>query len=122
MYLTQLKGLTSIDEATKKSYTDELLKAAKSALAANKELERRQKLLDSVGVEGSLVFELTKDGSEIIQKIDGKDSKGKYKKVKVADVVDNKVELVEGYKGAKAVDEEVDLPKKKLKDKCNQKK
>ena len=44
------------------------------------------------------MFELTKDGSEIIQKITGKDSKGKYKKVKVADVVDNKVELVEGAK------------------------
>lgn len=93
------KKLTSIDESTKKAYTDELLKAAKYALSANKELERRQKLLDSVDAEGSLVFELTKDGSEIIQKIDGKDSEGKYKKTKIADVVDNKVVLIEGYKG-----------------------
>lgn len=88
------KKLTSIDEATKKAYTDELLKAAKSALSANKELERRQELLDSVDAEGSLVFEVTKDGSEIIQKIDGKDSEGKYKKTKIADIVDGKVVLV----------------------------
>ena len=61
------------------------------------------------------MFELTKDGSEIIQKIDGKDSKGKWKKVKVADVVDNKVELVEGYKGAKSVDEETTPAKEEVK-------
>lgn len=96
--LTTAKKLKSVDEATKKAYIAELTKAAKAAVSSSKELERRQKILNSIEDEGSYAFELTKDGSEIIQKITGKDAKGKYTKVKYADIVDNKLVKVESKK------------------------
>ena len=96
--LATAKKLKSVDEVTKKAYIAELTKAAKAAVSSSKELERRQKILDSIEDEGSYAFELSKDGSEIIQKITGKDAKGKYTKVKYADIVDNKLVKVESKK------------------------
>lgn len=96
--LTTAKKLKSVDESTKKAYIAELTKAAKAAVSSSKELERRQKILNSIEDEGSYAFELTKDGSEIVQKITGKDAKGKYTKVKYADIVDNKLVKVEAKK------------------------
>ncbi len=89
--LKTAQGLKSVDETTRKAYEDELKAAEKVALEANKELTRRKAILDSITEKGTFVFQVNTDGSETIQKVTGKDSEGKFQKVKFADVIDDKV-------------------------------
>lgn len=84
------QSLKSVSKETKDKYIEKLKSAGKSALSANKELIRRKELLDSISVDGSIAFEMS-NGKETIQQILGKDSNGKYKKTKIADIVDGKV-------------------------------
>jgi hypothetical protein len=92
--LKTTQDLKSVNETTRKAYEDELKSAAKVALEANKELTRRKAILDSITDEGTFVFQVNTDGSETIQKVTGKDSEGKFTKVKYADVVDDKVVII----------------------------
>ena len=95
------KGLKDVDEATKVAYEDELATAENAAIESNKELDRRKTILDTVvkpeGVAGALAFQVDADG-ESIQTVTYKD--GEPVKVKIADVIDDKVVPIEKYAGA----------------------
>jgi len=99
--LKTAKGLKSISETDRKSYEAELETAGNAALEANKELERRQKILNETtkpkGIKGALAFQVETDGSESIQLVAGEN------KTKIGDVVDNKAVLMDEYKNSEKV-------------------
>lgn len=100
--LKTAKGLKGIDADTKKAYEAELKIAAEAAIESSKELDRRKAVLATVtrpeGVAGALAFQVDTDG-ESIQAVTYKD--GKPVKVKIADVIDEKVVPIEKYASAK---------------------
>ena len=92
------KNLKNVGTETKTAYESELHKAAKAAIEASNELDRRAEILAKVvkpaNVQGALAFQTDKDG-ESIQAVTYKDSKPV--KVKIADVVNNEPVMLTEY-------------------------
>lgn len=96
--LNTAKKLKNVDETTKKDYQTELKDAARAAIEASNEIDRRKALIATVdkpkGVKGTIAFQVEPNGKETIQLVFGDT------KTKLGDVVDGKVVLLKKYANA----------------------
>jgi len=86
--LVKIASKLEIDKEIKDKYVAKLKEAGKSAVEANKEMLRREKLINDTtkpSGNGQLAFQVDPDGTESIRLVSGESN------TKVADVVDGKV-------------------------------